>query len=191
MSNIHESIDVNVPVRTAYDQWTQFEDFPQFMEGVERVIQVDDTTLEWTAKVAGKEESWTARITTQEPDRVIAWEASTGAPNDGDVRFLPLGPDSTRIDLTMDVDPQGPIESAGDALGFVQRRVKGDLQRFKAFIEERGQATGAWRGEVRAGSSRADPASMGSGSAGGDATGSDQPTITRARAGKTVLSNDA
>ncbi len=153
MSKIHESIDVNVPVRTAYDQWTQFEDFPRFMEGVERVVQIDDTTLEWTAKVAGKEESWQSRITTQEPDREIAWQATSGAPNDGDVRFEPLGADTTRIDLTMDVEPQGPVESTGDALGFVQRRVRGDLERFKEFIEQRGQATGAWRGEVSGGSS--------------------------------------
>ncbi len=166
MSKIHESIDVNVPVRTAYDQWTQFEDFPRFMEGVERVVQIDDTTLEWTAKVAGKEESWKARITAQEPDREIAWQATTGAPNAGDVRFQPLGVDATRIDLTMDVDPQGPVESTGDALGFVQRRVKGDLERFKEFIEERGQATGAWRGEVSGGSS------SGSGTAGYGGTGS-------------------
>jgi uncharacterized membrane protein len=169
MSTIHETIDVNVPVRTAYDQWTQFEDFPRFMEGVERVVQIDDATLEWTANIAGKEESWRARITTQEPDRVIAWEATTGAPNDGEVRFLPLGPDSTRIDLMMVVDPQGPTETAGDALGFVQRRVNGDLKRFKAFIEGRGQATGAWRGELRDDSIRGAPGSMGSGSTGGTA----------------------
>jgi uncharacterized membrane protein len=174
MSKIHESIDVNVPVRTAYDQWTQFEDFPRFMEGVERVVQLDDTTLEWTAKVAGKEESWRAKITTQEPDREIAWHSTSGAPNGGDVRFESLGMDSTRIDLTMDVEPQGPAESAGDALGFVQRRVKGDLERFKQYIEQRGQATGAWRGEVSGGSTAGRGTSMGSG------TGSDYGTARRA-----------
>ncbi len=151
MPTIHEKIDVDVPVRTAYDQWTQFEDFPRFMEGVERVVQLNDTTLEWTAKVAGKEKSWQAKIVTQEPDREIAWQSTSGARNDGVVRFESLAPDSTRIELSMDVDPEGAVENVGTALQVPQGQVKGDLERFKQFIESRGSETGAWRGEVDSG----------------------------------------
>jgi hypothetical protein len=151
MSRIHESIEVNVPVTTAYNQWTQFEDFPEFMEGVEQVQQLDDTTLQWTAKIAGKTKQWQAKIVDQTPDRRVAWESIDGAPNDGAVTFESLGADRSRIDLDLEVEPEGMVESAGDALGFVQRRAKGDLERFKEFIESRGSETGAWRGEVRGG----------------------------------------
>ena len=150
MSRINESIEVDVPVRTAYNQWTQFEDFPQFMEGVERVVQIDDTTLQWTAEIAGKSKTWTARIVEQEPDQRVAWQAVEGAPNAGTVSFRPEN-GGTRIDLELEVEPEGAVESAGEALGFVSRRAKGDLERFKEFIESRGVETGAWRGEVRDG----------------------------------------
>lgn len=148
MSQILESIDVDVPVRTAYDQWTQFEEFPKFMEGVEQVRQIDDTRLEWTAKVAGVTRRWTARITEQTPDQRIAWTATDGAENAGVVTFHRLDAGKSRVTLQLDVEPEGAVESAGDALGFVQRRVTGDLKRFKEFIERRGVATGAWRGTV-------------------------------------------
>jgi uncharacterized membrane protein len=148
MSQIMESIDVDVPVRTAYDQWTQFEEFPRFMEGVEQVEQLDDTTLRWTAQIAGVRKSWTAEITEQTPDQRIAWNATEGAENAGVVTFHRLDDQKSRVTLQLDVEPEGPVESAGDALGFVQRRAKGDMERFKAFIEQRGAATGAWRGEV-------------------------------------------
>jgi uncharacterized membrane protein len=148
MSQILESIDVDVPVRTAYDQWTQFEEFPRFMEGVEQVEQLDDTTLRWTAQIAGVRKSWTAEITEQTPDQRIAWNATEGAENAGVVTFHRLDDQKSRVTLQLDVEPEGPVESAGDALGFVQRRAKGDMERFKAFIEQRGAATGAWRGEV-------------------------------------------
>ena len=148
MSQILESIDVDVPVRTAYDQWTQFEEFPRFMEGIERVEQLDDTTLRWTAQIAGVGKSWTAEITEQTPDQRIAWRATEGAENAGVVTFHRLDDQKSRVTLQLDVEPEGPVESAGDALGFVQRRAKGDMERFKAFIEQRGAATGAWRGEV-------------------------------------------
>jgi uncharacterized membrane protein len=148
MSQILESIDVDVPVRTAYDQWTQFESFPKFMEGIERVEQLTDTTLEWTARVAGVDRSWTAEITEQTPDQRIAWKAIDGAENAGVVTFHRLDDRQSRVTLQLDVEPEGVVESVGDALGFVQRRAKGDLERFKAFIEERGVPTGAWRGEV-------------------------------------------
>jgi len=148
MSQILESIDVDVPVRTAYDQWTQFEEFPRFMEGIESVRQVDDTHLEWSANVAGVRKYWRAEITEQTPDQRIAWQATEGASNAGVVTFHRLDDRKTRVALQLDVEPEGPIEATGDALGFVKRRAAGDLERFKAFIEERGAATGAWRGEV-------------------------------------------
>jgi uncharacterized membrane protein len=148
MSTIVESIDVAVPVRTAYDQWTQFESFPEFMEGVKSVRQLDDTTLEWVAEIAGKEERWRARITEQTPDERVAWTATEGARNAGVVTFHHLAEGRTRVTLQLDVEPEGAVESIGDALGMVQRRVKGDLERFKEFIEGRGVASGAWRGTV-------------------------------------------
>jgi uncharacterized membrane protein len=147
MAEITESIDVHVPVRTAYNQWTQFESFPRFMEGVKSVRQLDDTTLEWVADVGGKEKTWTARITEQEPDQRIAWTAVNGAHNAGVVTFHRLGEGETRVTLQLDVDPEGPVENVGTALGVPQRRIKGDMERFKEFIESRGTETGAWRGE--------------------------------------------
>ena len=148
MSKILESIDVDVPVRTAYDQWTQFEEFPVFMEGVESVRQVDDTHLDWTARVGGVSRRWRAEITEQEPDQRIAWRSTEGADNAGVVTFHRLDDRRSRVTLQVDVDPEGLVETAGDALGFVRRRTAGDLDRFKTFIEGRGTATGAWRGEV-------------------------------------------
>ena len=148
MSKILESIDVDVPVRTAYNQWTQFESFPRFMEGIEKVEQLDDTTLQWTAEIAGQKRTWKARITEQIPDQRIAWTSIEGARNAGLVTFHRLDDNKTRVTLQVDVDPEGPLDNLGDALGLVQRRVKGDLERFKKFIESRGQETGAWRGEV-------------------------------------------
>jgi uncharacterized membrane protein len=148
VSKILESIDVNVPVRTTYDQWTQFESFPKFMEGVEKVEQLDDTTLRWTAEIAGQKHTWKARITEQIPDQRIAWTSIEGAKNAGVVTFHRLDDNRTRVTLQVDVDPEGPVHNLGDALGFVQRRVKGDLERFKEFIERRGKETGAWRGKV-------------------------------------------
>jgi uncharacterized membrane protein len=148
MSRVEHTIDVDVPVRTAYDQWTQFESFPRFMEGIERVTQIDDTTLEWHATVGGQDKAWTARIVEQTPDQRIAWRSTSGAQNAGIVSFTPIGPESTRVTLDLEADPEGPLESIGDALGVLERRVKGDLERFKEFIEGRGVPTGAWRGEV-------------------------------------------
>jgi uncharacterized membrane protein len=148
MSNIEHSIDVNVPVRTAYNQWTQFEEFPQFMEGVIEIKQLDDKRLHWKANIAGKEEEWDAVITEQEPDMRVAWKNTTGAKNAGVVTFHRLDDSKTRVMLQLDYDPQGVVENVGDTLGFVSRRVKGDLERFKTFIESRGSETGAWRGEI-------------------------------------------
>ena len=152
MATIEKSIDVNVPVRTAYNQWTQFEEFPQFMEGVEAVRQLDDKRLHWTATVGGKTKQWDAEITEQRPDERIAWRSRSGANNAGVVTFHRLSDSTTRVMLQLDYDPEGVVENVGDALGVVSARVKGDLERFKEFIESRGRETGAWRGEIDRGS---------------------------------------
>ena len=148
MATFEDSIDVNVPVRTAYDQWTQFETFPQFMEGVEEVRQVSDTMLQWRAEIAGRTESWEAEITEQVPDQRIAWTSRSGAKNAGVVTFHHIDDTTTRVMLQLEYEPETVIEQAGAALGVVGRRIKGDLERFKEFIESRGAATGAWRGEI-------------------------------------------
>jgi uncharacterized membrane protein len=152
MSRVEQSIEVDVPVRTAYNQWTQFEEFPQFMEGVESVQQIDDTHLLWTAEIGGKRHEWRAEITEQLPDERVAWRATDGKNNAGVVTFHRLGDNRTKIMVQMDFEPEGVIEKVGSALGSDERRVKGDLERFKEFIESRGVETGAWRGEVRQGS---------------------------------------
>ncbi|HEV8153561.1 MAG TPA: SRPBCC family protein [Solirubrobacteraceae bacterium] len=149
MANIEQSIDVDVPVRTAYDQWTQFEEFPAFMEGVVEIRQVDDTHLHWRTKVAGREKDFDAVITEQTPDERIAWTSQAGPEHAGVVTFHRLGEAQTRVMVQMDYEPEGPAEKAGDLFGLVKRRVKGDLQRFKELIERRGAESGAWRGEVR------------------------------------------
>jgi uncharacterized membrane protein len=145
---IEKSIDVEVPVRTAYDQWTQFESFPNFMEGVEEVRQLDDKHLHWRAKVGGKEEEWDAVIAEQVPDQRIAWHSITGAENAGTVLFHRVTDQKTRVDLILGYDPEGIVENIGDKLGVVSRQVEGDLERFKKFIEDRRTPTGAWRGEI-------------------------------------------
>lgn len=148
MANVEKSIDVNVPVRTAYNQWTQFESFPQFMEGVKEIRQLDDKRMHWRAEIAGKEEEWDAEIAEQTPDQRIAWRNITGAQNAGVVTFHYLDENKCRVMLQLDYEPEGLVESVGSALGFVGRRVEGDLERFKEFIESRGTETGAWRGAI-------------------------------------------
>jgi uncharacterized membrane protein len=160
MSNATESIEVDVPVSTAYNQWTQFEDFPKFMAGVLEVRQLDDTHLHWRAEIAGKEEQWDAEITQQIPDRVIAWRSTSGAPNKGAVTFRPISDSRTRIELRIDYQPRDAIEKLGDALGAVDMRASGNLQRFKDFLEARGTETGAWRGTVADGQSPQLPTSL-------------------------------
>jgi uncharacterized membrane protein len=148
MSTIEESIEVQVPLHTAYNQWTQFEEFPRFMEGVERIDQLDDTRVHWVAEVGGKKQEWDAVITEQRPDERVAWKSTTGATNAGVVTFHRISDDTTRVMVQMEYEPEGFVESVGDALGLAKRRTKGDLERFKEFIESRGAETGAWRGEV-------------------------------------------
>jgi uncharacterized membrane protein len=148
MAKIEKSIDVNVPVSTAYNQWTQFESFPQFMEGVLEVRQLDDRRLHWRAKVGGQEREWDAVITEQIPDERIAWTSVDGAKNAGVVTFHRLDDNTTRVMLQLETEPEGLVESTGDLLGATSRRVEKDLERFKEFVEARGVETGAWRGTV-------------------------------------------
>ena len=151
MPTIEQSIEVNVPVSTAYNQWTQFEEFPNFMEGVESVTQLDDTHLRWIADIAGKRHEWKAEISEQRPDERVAWHAVDGKKNAGVVTFHRIDDTTTRIMLQMEWEPEGAVEKAGAATGADDRRVKGDLERFKEMIESRGAETGAWRGEVERG----------------------------------------
>lgn len=157
MSRIIEAIEVDVPVTVAYDQWTQFESFPRFMEAVDRVVQLDDKTLEWTATVAGKSKQWRAEIIEQRPDEIVSWRSIDGARNDGMVQFQSAGPSQTMITVQMDVEPEGLVERAGAAFGIVEQRVREDLERFKEFIESQGAPTGAWRGQVDSGEVTSDP----------------------------------
>lgn len=149
MSVIEKSIEINVPVNTVYNQWTQFEEFPKFMEGVKEVKQTDDTHLRWKAEIAGKEKEWDAEITEQIPDERIAWRARDGAMNAGVVTFHRLSDKKSKVMLQMEYDPEGIVENVGDAVGVVSQRVLGDLERFKRYIENRGHETGAWRGSVK------------------------------------------
>jgi uncharacterized membrane protein len=149
MSTIEKSIEVNAPVRTVYNQWTQFEEFPRFMEGVREVKQITDKRLHWRANVGGQDREWDAEITEQIPDHRIAWRSTTGAPNGGVVTFHRISDAKSKVMLQLEYDPKGFVENVGDAIGIVTQRVQGDLERFKEFIEGRGAETGAWRGEIR------------------------------------------
>ncbi|MFF7209083.1 SRPBCC family protein [Streptomyces sp. NPDC008238] len=152
MGTISESVDVDVPLHTAYNQWTQFEEFPNFMEGVEQVTQVDDRHNHWVMNVAGARREFDTEIVDQLPDERVAWRTVTGDVRQrGVVTFLELDPSHTRVNLAMEVETSGLAEKAADALGVVDRRARGDLRRFKHFIEERGSETGAWRGRVAPG----------------------------------------
>lgn len=149
MASVTKSIDVNVPVRVAYDQWTQFESFPEFMEGVEQVRQLSDTQLHWKANINGKETEWDAAITEQIPDERVAWRSTDGKTNAGVVTFHRLGEGMTKVTVQMDWEPSGMLENLGKLFGSDDRQIGSDLENFKRFIESRGQATGAWRGEVK------------------------------------------
>jgi uncharacterized membrane protein len=151
MATIEQSIEVNAPLRAVYNQWTQFEDFPKFMEGVEEVRQLDDRRLSWKAVIGGKQKAWMSEITEQRPDERIAWTSRGGAWNAGVVTFHRIDDQRTRVMLQVDYAPEGVVENVADALGVVKARIKGDLERFKEFIERRGRETGAWRGEIHHG----------------------------------------
>ena len=148
MSTIEKSIEVHAPLSTVYNQWTQFEEFPQFMEGVDEVRQLDETHLHWVASFGGSQHEWDAEITEQLPDERVAWRNTDGKDNAGVVTFHRLDADNTRVMVQMDFVPEGIKEKIGDALGAPDRRVQADLERFKEMIESRGVESGAWRGEV-------------------------------------------
>lgn len=148
MSIIEKSIELNVPVATAYNQWTQFEEFPRFMEGVEQVRQVDDKHVYWRASIGGKQKEWHSVITEQIPDQLIAWTTQEGAKNRGRITFTRIADDKSKLDLRLEYEPVGAIEHTGDVMGVVSGRVEGDLQRFKKYIEAPGHETSAWRGKV-------------------------------------------
>jgi uncharacterized membrane protein len=147
-NTVMDSVDVAVPVGTAYNQWTQFESFPRFMDGVERIDQLTATRTHWVTKIAGVEREFDAEITEQHPDERIAWTTENGTHQAGVVTFHRIDDETTRVTLQLDHDPQGFVEKAGDVLGIVERQVKGDLENFKSFIESRGREEGGWRGDV-------------------------------------------
>ena len=149
MSEIHDSVEVNVPVRTAYNQWTQFEDFPQFMTGVREVRQLDNQRLHWRAEIMGKDIEWDSKITKQVADRMIAWESVGGSPaNSGYVEFSPVAPNKTKVTVHVNYEPEGVMENVGSALGVASSRLHTELEHYKDFLERRGSETGAWRGEI-------------------------------------------
>jgi uncharacterized membrane protein len=153
MPKIEDSIEVQVPVRQAYNQWTQFEEFPAFMEGIRSVQQLDDTHVHWVAEIRGESREWTTEITEQQPDKKVAWKTIEGeVKNDGVVTFEPVAGGQTRVDVQMDVEGESRAENvAADLLGVVKSQVRGDLERFKQLIENRDEATGAYRGTVQDG----------------------------------------
>jgi uncharacterized membrane protein len=148
MSTVTESVDVHVPVHTAYNQWTQFESFPHFMNGVEAISQIDDRHLHWVTKVAGVKREFDTEITEQHPDERIAWKSTGGPKHAGVVTFHRLGDQDTRVTIQLDWEPEGVTEKVGSAVGADDRQVKADAKRFKEFIEQRGSETGGWRGDV-------------------------------------------
>jgi ribosome-associated toxin RatA of RatAB toxin-antitoxin module len=150
-TRVEHSILVNVPVSVAYNQWTQFEDFPHFMNGITKVSHVSDDRLEWVAELAGVKRKWEARILEQVPDKKVAWAATSGATNAGEVTFEDLGGGQTSVRLSLEYEPEGLVEKIGDKLNVVDNQTEGDLQRFKAFIEAEGYASGAWRGTINEG----------------------------------------
>jgi ribosome-associated toxin RatA of RatAB toxin-antitoxin module len=149
MTKVEHRILVNVPVSVAYNQWTQFEDFPHFMNGIKKVTQLSDDRLEWVADIAGVRRTWEAKILEQVPDRKVAWAATEGATNAGEVVFEDLGGGQTSLQLTLEYEPEGVVEKIGDKLNVVENQTEGDLKRFKALIEDEGYASGAWRGTVQ------------------------------------------
>ncbi len=148
MARVKKSIELNVPVETAYNQWTQFEQFPRFMQAVRSVVQMDDRHLTWHARVGNREKYWDAEIQEQVPDQRIVWRSTEGATNAGQVSFLPLDPMHSRVTLQLSYTPEGMLEQAGSAMGFVSRQVSNDLQRFREFIESQPMETGAYREEL-------------------------------------------
>ncbi|WP_016933979.1 SRPBCC family protein [Rhodococcus sp. R1101] len=148
MSTITEAVDVDVPIRVAYNQWTQFESFPHFMEGVREIRQLDDTHVHWVIDIAGQVREFDATITEQHPDERVAWTSDSGPDHAGVITFHRLDDEKTRVTAQMDVDPEGFVENVADKLGVLGNRVKNDMKKFKEFIEQSGHETGGWRGDV-------------------------------------------
>lgn len=149
--HVEKSIEVDAPLNRVYNQWTQFEDFPRFMQGIEQVEQLDDKRLHWVAEIGGKRKEWDAEIFEQVPDQKIAWRSTSGAANAGIVSFQPIAASRTQVTVRMEYAPEGTIENVGAALGAVGTRIEGDLKRFRDFIQSHIQETGAWRGEIHSG----------------------------------------
>ncbi|MGI8714892.1 MAG: SRPBCC family protein [Solirubrobacteraceae bacterium] len=149
MAAIEESIEVLSPLRAVYDRWTQFEDFPNFMKGVTEVRQLDETHLHWVAELAGHRHEWDAVVTEQKPDERVAWKNVDGKDNAGVVTFHRIDEGTTKVMVQMDFVPDGIVEKLGNALGAADRRIKGDLERFKELVESNGAPTEGWRGEVK------------------------------------------
>ena len=156
-TRVEKRVLVNVPVSVAYNQWTQFEEFPHFMGGVKSVKQLSDNRLEWVAEIGGVRRQWQARILEQVPDRKVAWAATEGATNAGSVMFEDLGGGQTSVQLSLEYEPEGIVEKVGDKLNILEKQVENDLNRFKTFIEDEGYATGAWRGSVSESASAGTP----------------------------------
>jgi ribosome-associated toxin RatA of RatAB toxin-antitoxin module len=165
-TRVEKTVLVNVPVSTAYNQWTQFEDFPHFMNGIKKVTQLSDDRLEWVAELAGVRRQWEAKILEQVPDRKVAWAATEGATNAGEVSFEDIGGGQTRVHLTLEYEPEGLIEKIGDKLNVVENQAEGDLERFKAFIESESYASGAWRGTINDGATGVEDADASRGDSG-------------------------
>jgi uncharacterized membrane protein len=148
MATVEKITEINAPLSAVYNQWTQFETFPEFMEGIEEVKQLDDKTLHWKANVSGTIKEWDAEIIQQVPDSLIAWRSISGPEHNGTVSFRPRGPGRTEVMVRIELQPQSILESIAGALGIVDRRVEGDLERFKEFIQNRPAETGGWRGRI-------------------------------------------
>ncbi len=156
-TRVEKSIEVDVPLGTAYNQWTQFEEFPLFMGAVERVTQLADSRLEWVVEMGGVRRQWVAKILEQVPDRKVAWAAVEGATNAGAVTFNPISPTRTEVHLSLEFEPEGFVEKVGDALKIVEHQAENDLENFRRFIENQGRETGAWRGSINEGATSQTP----------------------------------
>ena len=183
-TKVEKSVVVDVPLTAAYNQWTQFEEFPRFMNAVEQVVQLSDDRLQWTAEIAGVRRQWVAKILEQVPERKVAWAAVEGATNAGAVTFDEIGPTQTEVHLVLEYEPEGFLENVGDKLHIVESQAEGDLERFKEFIESNQVATGAWRGSINEGATTTTPGVEDAASSYGDSGKVDDPAEREASFGR-------